>query len=60
MENGWSKIILAVALPIAWLGSFEWRLRGKVDHKYCHEVSQTLKEDIKEIKIDVKEILKKI
>ena len=60
MDNGWSKIILALGIPMAWLGSFEWRLRGKVDQKFCKEVSDTLKEDIKEIKADVKQILTKL
>jgi len=31
--TGWEKIIAPIILPLAWMGSFEVRLRSKVSHK---------------------------
>ena len=31
--NGWEKLLAPIILPLAWMGSFEWRLRGKTDQK---------------------------
>ena len=30
MINGWDKILGAFAVPLVWVGSMEWRMRGKV------------------------------
>jgi hypothetical protein len=52
-NGGWEKIVLAVAMPLAWLGSFEYRLRGKVNKGFCDERSQNLEGQIADVKKEV-------
>jgi len=62
--NGWEKVIATVSLPALWLASLELRIRGidskKVDKEMCKEITKNIKDDIREIKVDVKAILHKL
>jgi len=59
MINGnLGKIIAAVTVPVAWLASFEWRLRSKVDHKHCTAVSGPIQQQMTRIESHLWDIMK--
>jgi len=40
----WKELLAPIALPLAWMGSLEWRLRSKVSDKRFDDYKGYIKE----------------
>lgn len=40
--NGLEKIIASISIPLAWVGSIEWRLRGKVNSERFNDLKDQM------------------
>jgi len=56
MLNGLGDKVWAafIGIPLAWVGSFEWRLRGKVNQTYCDRAHGALEKKVDEVREEVK------